>query len=119
LPLDDPPMRRPRISTSQQIVTRRRVHLLLEAGLSGAEIARRLGISKSAVSYHKRRLGHPVDERCNRRYDWAAVQRFYDEGHTITQCQEHFGFARKTFMDAVARGVIISRPQGAPSARTS
>lgn len=88
--------------------------MLLEAGLSGAEIARRLGISKSAVSYHKRRLGHPIDERCNRRYDWAAVQRFYDEGHTITQCQEHFGFARKTFMDAVARGVIVSRPQGAP-----
>jgi DNA-binding CsgD family transcriptional regulator len=114
LPLDDPPTRRPRISTSQQIVTRRRVHLLLEAGLSGADIARRLGISKSAVSYHKRRLGHPIDERCNRRYDWAAVQRFYDEGHTITQCQEHFGFARKTFMDAVARGVIISRPQSAP-----
>jgi transposase-like protein len=90
------------------------VHALLEAGLSGGEIARRLGISKSTVSYHKRRLGHPVDERCNRRYDWAAVQRFYDEGHTITQCQERFGFARKTFMDAVARGVIVSRPHGAP-----
>jgi hypothetical protein len=68
------------------------------------------------VSYHKRRLGHPIDVRCNRRYDWAQVQRFYDEGHTITQCQERFGFARKTFMDAVARGVLISRPQGAPVA---
>ena len=56
------------------------------------------------MSCHKRRLGHPIDARCNRRYDWPAVQRFYDEGHTITQCQEQFGFARKTFMDAVARG---------------
>jgi FixJ family two-component response regulator len=35
---------------------------LLEAGLPGAEIARRLGISKSTVSYHKRRLGHPQTE---------------------------------------------------------
>jgi len=87
---------------------------LLDAGMSGAAIARRLGISKSTVSYHKRRLGQPIDTRCNRRYDWIAVQDFYDEGHTITECQEHFGFARKTFMDAAARGVLITRPQGAP-----
>jgi hypothetical protein len=33
------------------------VRALLEAGLSGAAIARRLGITKSTVSYHKRRLG--------------------------------------------------------------
>ena len=45
------------------------------------------------------------------------VQRFYDEGHTITQCQERFGFARKTFMDAVARGVLVTRPQSAPVGR--
>ena len=46
----------------------------------------------------------------------SAVTVANDEGHTITQCQEQFGFARKTFMDAVARGVLISRPQGAPVA---
>jgi HNH endonuclease len=90
------------------------VRELLEAGLSGAQVARRLRISKSAVSYHKRRLGHAIDARCNRRYDWGAVQRFYDKGHSITQCQEQFGFARKTFMDAVARGVLVTRPQAAP-----
>ena len=116
MPLDDPPTRRSRISTAREIVTRTRVQALLEAGLSGAEVARRLGISKSVVSYHKRRLGHRIDVRCNRRYDWAAVQRFYDEGHTITECQEAFGFARKTFVDAVARGVLVSRPQAAPVA---
>ena len=58
---------------------------LLEQGLSGAAIARELGISKSTVSYHKRRLGHSIDVRCNRRYDWDAVQRFYDAGHSITE----------------------------------
>jgi DNA-binding transcriptional ArsR family regulator len=62
-----------RISTTREIVTRRRVQALLAAGLSGGEIARLLGISKSTVSYHKRRLGHAVDVRCNRRYDWAEV----------------------------------------------
>ena len=92
------------------------MRVLLEQGLSGAAIARELGISKATVSYHKRRLGHDIDTRCNRRYDWEAVQRFYDEGHSITECQEHFGFARKTFMDAAARGAIQTRPQGAPLA---
>jgi len=84
--------------------------------LSGAAIARQLGISKSTVSYHKRRLGQAMDTRCNRRYDWAAVQRFYDAGHSITECQEEFGFARKTFMDAARRGDVKSRPPGAPIA---
>jgi biotin operon repressor len=90
------------------------VRALLDSGLSGAEIARELGISKSTVSYHKRRLGHSIDTRCNRRYDWDAVQRFYDAGHSITECQTRFGFARKTFMDAAARGAVMTRPQGAP-----
>jgi hypothetical protein len=90
------------------------VRALLERGFSGAAIARELGVSKSTVSYHKRRLGHSIDTRCNRRYDWDLVQRFYDAGHSITECQERFGFARKTFMDAAARGAIKTRPQGAP-----
>lgn len=114
--LDDPPTRRFRISTRREIVTRQRVRELLDAGASGAEIARRLGISQSTVSYHKRRLGHPIDARCNRRYDWAAIQRYYDDSHMVRQCEERFGFARKTFMDAVARGVVVTRPQGAPIA---
>jgi regulatory LuxR family protein len=92
------------------------VGALLEAGMSGAVIARELGISKSTVSYHKRRLGHMIDTRCNRRYDWDAVQRFYDLGHTISECQERFGFARKTFMDAAARGAVKTRPNCAPLA---
>jgi hypothetical protein len=116
LPLDDPPTGRSRISTTQQIVTAQRVGALLKRGLSGAAVARELGISKSTVSYHKLRLGHSIDARCNRRYDWDAVQRFYDAGHSITECQERFGFARKTFMDAAARGAVKTRPHGAPLA---
>jgi hypothetical protein len=42
------------------------------------------------------------------------VQRYYDEGHSITQCQERFGMARKTFSDAVLRGHVRTRPQAPP-----
>jgi hypothetical protein len=88
--------------------------MLLAAGLSRTAIARELGISKPTVTYHARKLGLPVDTRCNRRYDWVAVQRYYDLGHSITECQRHFGFARKTFADAVNRGAVVSRCHGAP-----
>jgi transposase-like protein len=103
-----------RITATRQNVTRERVRALLETGLTVADIARTLGISKSTACYHKRRLGHPIDPRFNRRYDWAAVQRYYDEGHSITQCQRRFGFARKTFMDAVDRGSLVTRPHERP-----
>jgi hypothetical protein len=92
------------------------VRALLATGATGAAIARELGISKSTVSYHKRRLGHVIDVRCNRRYDWNAIQRFYDAGHTIRECQAEFGFARKTFMDAVRRGALTTRPRAMPIA---
>lgn len=42
------------------------------------------------------------------------MQRFYDAGHTISECQAEFGFARKTFMDAVARKAVATRPSSAP-----
>ncbi|HEY7632083.1 MAG TPA: HNH endonuclease [Thermoleophilaceae bacterium] len=87
---------------------------LLEAGLSRTAVARELRISKPTVTYHARALGLPSDSRCNRRYDWDEVQRYYNEGHSISACQLHFGFARKTFADAVKRGAIVSRRHGAP-----
>jgi len=90
------------------------VRLLLAAGLSRTAVARTLGVSKSTVTYHARALGLGTDSRYDRRYDWDEVQRYYDEGHSITECQLRFGFARKTFVDAVKRGAIVSRPHGAP-----
>ena len=99
---------------SRTVQTRQQVALALADGLSVMAIARRLGLSKSAVCYHKRRLGYQIDPKFNRRYDWAAVQRFYDQGHTISECEQQFGFARSTFMEAVVRGALVSRPHAAP-----
>jgi hypothetical protein len=89
---------------------------LLGRGVARAEIARQLGLSKATISYHARRLGGEIDERCARRYDWDAVQRHYDEGYSVRQCMESFGFSSASWFDAVKRGAIVPRPAAIPIA---
>ena len=104
-------------ATSSPVDTRERVAELLCEGMSSAGIARELGVAKSTVCYHRRRLGYEVDARCNRRYDWAEVQRYHDAGHSARACHAHFGFSTKTWHDAVQRGVLVPRPAAAPIAK--
>ncbi|MGH7661181.1 MAG: HNH endonuclease signature motif containing protein [Vulcanimicrobiaceae bacterium] len=52
----------------------------------------------------------PLQNRGAReRYDWAAVQRFYDEGHSYRECRMRFGFCAKAWDNAVKRGAIKTR----------
>ena len=97
--------------------TRERVRALLDRGLTQAAVARELGLTPAAVSYHAKRLGRPRQTACARRYDWSEIQAHYDAGHSITQCQERFGFSRKTFHDAVLRGAVVTRPRAMPLAQ--
>lgn len=94
--------------------TREKVAELLAEGLSQNAIAATLGISKATVSYHARNLGKPRDERCNRRCDWRAVQAYYDEGHSIAQCQARFGFSSRSWNAARLRGDVVARPVAPP-----
>jgi Zn finger protein HypA/HybF involved in hydrogenase expression/transposase-like protein len=87
---------------------------MLQAGMTGAAIARELEISAPTVCYYARKRGMTSDASVTRRYDWEEVQRYYDSGHSITDCQLHFGMARKTFYDATLRGAIVTRPQATP-----
>lgn len=95
------------------VTTRQKIIQLLEEGWTQMAIAEELGIARSTVSYHARRL-RPPDPRFARRHDWEEIQRFYDEGHSIADCQERFGVSRQAFMDAAARGVVRTRPQAMP-----
>jgi DNA-binding CsgD family transcriptional regulator/5-methylcytosine-specific restriction endonuclease McrA len=97
-----------------KVATRELVAALLADGFPHAEIARELGLTKSTVAYHARRLQVPVDERCARRYDWQAIQSFYDEGHSVRDCQLRFGFSSQTWNSAVRRGAVRSRPRKLP-----
>jgi hypothetical protein len=73
-----------------------------------------LGVARSTVTYHARLLGEPIDERFSRRYDWRAIRRFYEAGHSVAACRARFGFNRQTWHDAVLRGLITPRPGRTP-----
>ena len=49
-----------------------------------------------------------------RRYDWTAIQRYYDEGHSLRECKERFGFTNGAWDSAAGRGEIVPRRDRAP-----
>ena len=79
-----------------------------------SQIAAELGLAKSVVAYHARRIGIPADDRFARRYDWDQVQRLYDSGLTVRECAEHFGFSLASWQKAVRRGVVKARSRIIP-----
>ena len=93
---------------------RETVRWSLDMGLSQQQVADRLGVAKSTVSYHARRLDIPADERFGRRYDWNSVQAAYDHGLSRRQCMKRFGFSAYAWTGAVKRGAIAPRPAAMP-----
>jgi hypothetical protein len=92
------------------------VRELLEQGEGVNEVARLLGIDAATVCYHKRKLGYPRNPRFTRRYDWALIQEYYDAGHSVRDCMQHFGFSSAAWSDAVKRGAVVACPQAIPLA---
>jgi 5-methylcytosine-specific restriction endonuclease McrA len=45
----------------------------------------------------------------HRRHDWAAIQRYYDAGHTVRQCIREFGFTLGSWAKARRRGAVLAR----------
>jgi Homeodomain-like domain/HNH endonuclease len=94
--------------------TREAVAQLLAEGLSQADIARELGISKPTVCFHMRMLGVPPSADFARRYDRDAIREYHEAGHSMTACRSHFGFSRNAWWDAIRRGAITPRPRLLP-----
>lgn len=92
-------------------MTRDRVSRLLDRGESITVIAERLGLAKSTVSYHARRLGYAPDDRFAVRYDWAAISARYEAGATLSECRDEFGFSVSAWAEAVHRGAVVPRPR--------
>jgi hypothetical protein len=83
-------------------------------GFSVSAVARELGISAATVCYHARLLGYPPSRKYALRYNWPEIQSFYDEGHSVRECQARYGFSKASWNEAVKRGTIRPRPQATP-----
>jgi 5-methylcytosine-specific restriction endonuclease McrA len=91
------------------MTTREEVDRLLRQGCRRGDIARRLGVARSTVSYHARRLGAAMDASAARRYDWSEIQTYYAAGHSVRECRKRFGFGSSTWSEAVQRGDVVPR----------
>jgi transposase-like protein len=100
--------RRPRARTRDAVAR------LVDSGLSVADIARTLGVSKPTVCFHMRKLGIPARAEPRRRYDWDEVRRYYEAGHSARACRQRFGFGHDAWSDAVKRGAIEVRAKVEP-----
>lgn len=105
---------RPKSSGLRASEKRELVGELVSGGLSYREISAQLGMVKSTVAYHARRLGIPADEGPRRRYDWDEIQVAYDSGLSVRQCAAKFGFSLASWHSAVKRGAVVPRPQEMP-----
>jgi DNA-binding CsgD family transcriptional regulator len=91
-----------------------RIGQLLDDGLSGLEIARRLGVSHSTVSRIAARMGRRLAPARGSHFDWDGLRAYYEADHTIAECCRHFGISRGAWDRAVTRGDVVPRPKSAP-----
>ncbi|HEX8975952.1 MAG TPA: helix-turn-helix domain-containing protein [Solirubrobacteraceae bacterium] len=107
-------VRRQERARPERGATRRRVKDLIEQGLTQAEIAAALGVSRPTVCFHMRSLGVQARPDFARRYNWTEIAAFYEAGHSLTDCRRKFGFSRSAWADAIRRGAIKPRPRSEP-----
>ncbi|HET6893819.1 MAG TPA: HNH endonuclease [Candidatus Baltobacteraceae bacterium] len=87
-----------------------------DEGHSFVECQRHFGFSHTAwVKAIKRGALRSVGRKYadgRRKYDWTAVQAYYDAGNSFTECKRRFGFCNASWHKARERGEIIARPYG-------
>ena len=89
--------------------TRERIRELLDAGRVRREIASEVGVSPSTVTRWARLLGFPDKASRPSHSDWKAIREYYEQGHTIDECRDHFGFTYGAWDKAVSRGDVAPR----------
>src|SRR5690349_20257275 len=89
-----------------------------DAGHSSLECQKHFGFTRTAWVHAVRRGS--ISEAASKpalefkRYNWAAIQVYYDAGHSSRQCRARFGFSAAAWEKARKRGEIRARPLGMP-----
>lgn len=99
------------------------VQAFFNAGNGFVECRRRFGFCQTswikAIRRGELRIPKPQrpggDRR--RRYDWAAIQAYYDEGHSYRECRRRFRFSAGSWTKAVRRGELLVRARKPPLQR--
>lgn len=92
------------------------VQRFYDEGHSPEECRKKFGFVAAAWTKASKRgdiFTRPEDDvHVDRRYkhDWAAIQSYYDQGHSLYECAAKFGFCKAAWSKAVRRGVIVPRP---------
>lgn len=91
-----------------------------DEGHGFVECARQFGFSHTAWIKALRRgelrsTQRPFSDR-RRRYNWATVQAYHDEGHTYRECMRYFGYCAESWTEAVRRGELKARARALPIA---
>ena len=85
---------------------RQQILALLAAGRTYTQIVAEVGCAKSTVAYHAKNVKPPPDYKV---HDWPKVQAFYDAGHSIKACRDHFGICTNVWYNAVKSGKMSVR----------
>ena len=92
------------------------IQTTIDSGYGFAACHRRFGIAHAtwvkAIERGDLRVcsdGKPYAD-ARKRYDWTAIQLFYDAGHSIRECRLRFGFTLASWSKAQRAGKVRSRP---------
>lgn len=89
-----------------------KIRELLNKGVQPVDIRKQFGCTLSTVWYHKKRLGKEIKSLPH--YDWEMINEYHNQGHSISECVEKFGFAKGSWHKAKLRGDVIPRDHRMP-----
>lgn len=81
-----------------------RIREMLSAGYRYGDICRELGVASSTVAYHARRIGASKFSFDRTTYDWDEIQKYYDDGNTLSDIVSKFGMNWSSITEAKRRG---------------